>query len=195
VRVLIPNSAFAGQPDSAFVYLYSQFGATWGANGGFEEWAVREGTGTSPPPPTPSPPPLSSLSGYVYFDGDKSYDRTVDDLGIAGIQIVLQGIDDLGQVVSRTVTTDANGFYEFTELRSGTYSIIESSEPAGAAPDGYYYVDGVNTTGSLGGSTIEYDGMTSPATSDAINGIVVGSGVQGTNYNFGEWSEGLIKMR
>jgi SdrD B-like domain len=194
VVVLIPESAFAGQTDSAFVYLYSQFGATWAANAGFEEWAVRMGTGGASTPPPP-PPQLSSLSGYVYFDGDKSYDRTADDSGIAGIVILLQGTDDLGQLVSRTLTTDANGYYEFTDLRPGTYSIIESVEPPGAAPDAYYFADGVNTVGSLGGTNNEFDGLTSPVTPDAITGIVVGAGVQGTNYNFGEWSEGLIKLR
>jgi len=195
VTILIPNSAFSGQPDSAFVYLYSLFGATWGANGGFEEWAVREGTASAP---LPSPPPaieLSSLSGYVYFDGDKSYDRTADDTGIAGVEILLQGTDDLGQPVSRTVMSDASGFYKFTDLRPGTYSIIEMYEPAGASPDAYYFVDGVNTVGSLGGTNVEYDWVTSPVTPDAITGIIVGAGVQGVNYNFGEWSEGLIKLR
>src|SRR5256885_2263790 len=43
VTVLIPDSVFAGRSATDYVYLYSQFGGTWGANAGFEEWAVRTG--------------------------------------------------------------------------------------------------------------------------------------------------------
>jgi len=45
--VYIPKSLFAGDPNTDFVYLYSQFGASttpppnWENNDGFEEWAVR----------------------------------------------------------------------------------------------------------------------------------------------------------
>ncbi|OHB68231.1 MAG: hypothetical protein A2Y77_01675 [Planctomycetes bacterium RBG_13_62_9] len=53
----IPNSLFTGGP---YVYLYSQFGASessaCGADGTFEEWAVRIGVEMSPPPShTPVP--------------------------------------------------------------------------------------------------------------------------------------------
>src|SRR5207244_8692005 len=66
VTVLIPDAAFAGRSVTDHVYLYSQFGGTWRANAGFEEWAVRKGPAVAPPPA------LAGLSGYVYFDGDKS---------------------------------------------------------------------------------------------------------------------------
>src|SRR5262245_21599094 len=36
VTVLIPDAAFAGASANSFVYLYSKFGVTWGANSGFE---------------------------------------------------------------------------------------------------------------------------------------------------------------
>jgi hypothetical protein len=57
IQLLIPTSFFSGGP---YVYLYSKFGAgtfggsTFGANDGFEEWALRDVT-TPPPPPVPEP--------------------------------------------------------------------------------------------------------------------------------------------
>jgi hypothetical protein len=63
------------------------------------------------------------------------------------------------------------------------------------APDGSNFVDWVNNVGSLGGASQEYDGTASPVVVDGITGITVGSGVQGTEYDFGEWSESMIHMR
>ena len=47
--MLIPESAFAGFGSGTFVYLYSRFGDNFGAQGGFEEWAV--GDAIIPVPP------------------------------------------------------------------------------------------------------------------------------------------------
>src|SRR5262249_36043042 len=42
LRVLIPNSAFAGAQSTDYVYLFSRFGDTAAMTGGFEEWYVGE---------------------------------------------------------------------------------------------------------------------------------------------------------
>jgi Carboxypeptidase regulatory-like domain len=42
---------------------------------------------------------------------------------VAGLTIVLTGINDANQVVSLTTTTGADGSYTFTGLLPGTYSV------------------------------------------------------------------------
>ena len=88
-----------------------------------------------------------------------------------------------GNTVVLTATTDDNGFYQFSHLRAGTYSIFRTSDPAGLTPDGLPYADGANTVGSLGGTNQE----SGYSTSDGILNIVVGRGQAGVNYNFGFW--------
>ncbi len=176
VFVLIPDSAFAGQPGENFVYLYSRFGGSYAANSGFEEWAVRSTANSNPPPVQ-----TSSLSGYVYFDTDVSGTRDASELGFEGIIMQLQGTDDLGQTVVLTVPTDANGFYQFTGLRPGTYSIFETTQPT-ISPTGTPLNDGNNSVGSLGGTNQEFDGVAM----DGIISIVVGADQNGTDYDFGK---------
>ena len=186
VFVLIPDAAFVNQPASGFVSLYCKFGNTFGANSGFEEWAVR-----TVPPVDQSPGQNSaSLSGYVYFDANAGGTRDAGEMGIAGVTMQLQGVDERGLTVVLTTTTDANGYYEFTHLRPGLYSIFRASDPTSLPPSGIPYVDGQNTVGSLGGTDHEVDPGTSMPL-DGILDIVVGRGQQGVNYNFGfrEFSE------
>jgi len=190
VTVLIPDSAFAGKSVSDFVYLYSKFGDSCKASAGFEEWAVRKGSAVTPPPPATTP----TISGYVYFDADNSWDRNAGDIPLAGIEIILRGTTAQGQAVEQTVTTDANGYYAFYGLAAGTYSIYET-EPTGVSPDRTDFADGMNTVGSLGGTDQSYDAFSSPVTPDGIVDITVAAGDQGINYNFGEWSLSMIDWR
>ena len=81
-----------------------------------------------------------------------------------------------------TATTDANGFYQFTGLRAGTYSIFQTTEPTGQSPNEFFWKDGLNQVGSLGGTNQEFDGVAM----DGIIDIIVGEGQSGVNYNFGE---------
>ncbi|QDV58092.1 MSCRAMM family protein [Rosistilla oblonga] len=117
--------------------------------------------------------PPAMISGYVFQDGDvrllsqvpEPEDlrgisdglRTGDDTPLAGVTLELRNV--LGQAFLGEnalpgtyadgpirVVTDANGFYEFTGLRSGTYHIYQIQ------PDGY--IDGLDTAGSLGGFAV-----------------------------------------
>lgn len=176
--VLIPDAAFAGQPAGGFVYLYSKFGGTWGGSAGFEEWAVR----STPPGGTPGG---GSLAGYAYFDGNMSSTHDAGDLGLAGVVIQLQGTDDQGNTVVLTATTDVSGFYQFTGLRAGTYSVFRVTDPDGLSPNSLPFVDGANTVGSLGG--VNQEEPTNPLALDGIIDIVVGRDQAGVNYNFGFW--------
>ncbi|MBK7673271.1 MAG: carboxypeptidase regulatory-like domain-containing protein [Candidatus Accumulibacter sp.] len=42
---------------------------------------------------------------------------------IAGVVLTLTGTNGLGQPVTATATTDANGFYQFINLAPGTYTV------------------------------------------------------------------------
>ncbi len=117
----------------------------------------------------------SSLTGSVYIDSNGSGGRNTGEPGISGTTVQLTGTDDLGAPVSLTTTTDSNGDYQFAALRPGTYTITEPVQPAG-------YADGAETAGTLGGST---------AVNESISSITVGSGQNGTGYNFGELGVGL----
>ncbi len=122
--------------------------------------------------------PVSSISGYVYKDAgdDGVWDGT--SAGIAGANMTLTGYDDLGNFVVLTATTDANGFYTFTDLRPsdlGGYTVTET-QPAG-------YFDGKDTAGSTGGDT---------TINDQISSIVLPAGVNSINNNFGELPPGHI---
>ncbi|WP_174246159.1 SdrD B-like domain-containing protein, partial [Pseudaquabacterium pictum] len=87
--------------------------------------------------------PPAALSGYVYEDAGNDGVRN-SEAPIAGVEVKLTGTDDLGNPVTATATTDANGFYQFTNLRPGTYNVAET-QPAG-------YLDGKDTIGTTGGT-------------------------------------------
>ncbi|HMF19634.1 MAG TPA: SdrD B-like domain-containing protein, partial [Gemmataceae bacterium] len=110
----------------------------------------------------------ASLSGYVYLDANNNGVKDQGENGLPGVQITLSGTNDLGSPVSQTVTSDPSGFFQFTNLRPGTYSITETP-PAN-------YLDGKDAIGSLGG-VLGKDQMTN---------ILLASGNAGTNYDFAE---------
>src|SRR5262249_5396012 len=72
----------------------------------------------------------SSLAVFVYVDDNRNgvFDPASES-GIFGVTITLTGVDDLGNAVSVTTTTDIDGSYSFVGLRPGTYSLHET-QPA-----------------------------------------------------------------
>jgi hypothetical protein len=105
-----------------------------------------------------------SLSGYVYGDSNLNGVRDAQDVAISGAVITL--LDANLNVVAQT-TTDVNGYYSFTNLPAGTYTIQETQPPG--------LLQGTNNLGSLGG-TQGNDSFT----------VVLSPGANGTDYNFGE---------
>jgi hypothetical protein len=79
----------------------------------------------------------------------------------------LTGVDDQGNVVNLTTTSDVDGNFSFTNLRNGTYSLSE------VAPAGWTF------SGSQAGNAGGTQG------SDVINSIVLGTVTQATGYYFG----------
>ncbi|MFT4286479.1 SdrD B-like domain-containing protein, partial [Nocardioides sp.] len=74
--------------------------------------------------------PTVSVGDYVWIDTDKDGVQDEGEPGIGGVKLTLT--DEDGEVVA-TTTTDSNGYYEFTNLPPGTYTVtIDSSTvPAG----------------------------------------------------------------
>ncbi len=119
------------------------------------------------------PPTLASVSGFAYRDNDLTATYTPglrNDTPIGNVTVTLTGTDAAGNPVPpRTTTTNAQGFYEFTNVPAGNYTITETP------PNGFYY-HGADNPGSLGG--------TSPATRTLT--VSLKPNDAGQNYNFGE---------
>ncbi|MCL2118172.1 MAG: carboxypeptidase regulatory-like domain-containing protein [Planctomycetaceae bacterium] len=132
---------------------------------------------------------VATLSGYVYedvtlvnhrTDGTKTDNgmRDAGEKGIRDVTVQLWKWDDTAKKYELVTTTktDANGYYEFQDLMPGRYQIVELQ------PEDYF--DGKNALGTLGGTNFSDD--------DIFTEIVVTSGANGQNYNFGELVPGKI---
>ena len=131
----------------------------------------------------------AKLSGYVYSDvtlnNGRTNTTTTDngnfDSGENGIKDVVVQLWMWNDTTNKyelaaTTKTDGNGYYEFAKLAPGRYQIVEIQ------PEDYF--DGKDSIGSLGGQS--RDDL------DTFTEIVVTSGANGTEYNFGELPPGKI---
>jgi hypothetical protein len=109
----------------------------------------------------------ASLSGFVYADVNNNGVKEGGETPIPGVLITLTVFSDLGPS-TQTRTTDGTGFYQFTDLRPGTYSLAEAQPTS--------HLDGKDTIGSQGGT---------PG-NDQFSNIVLAQGTNGVNNNFGE---------
>ena len=110
----------------------------------------------------------ASLSGFVYVDANNDGLKQSNEAPIAGVTVTLTGKTSGGVNVSLTTTTNSAGLWSFAGLLAGTYTVTET-QPGG-------YLDGKDTIGTLGGST----------SNDKFSNIVLSTGVNGVNNNFGE---------
>jgi hypothetical protein len=149
ILVDVPD-ALLTEPGGNYVYLYSKFGVTDPVNGGVEEWAVQEQHFA-----------LSSLSGFVSSTGQNPGP-------LAGVTVTLTGVSFFGKSITLTTQTDANGFFLFSGLLPGTYSLTQT------LPSNYQ--PGTDTAGTLGGSV----GV------DQFSSLHVPPGAIGRNYDFGD---------
>lgn len=116
--------------------------------------------------------PPAEISGYVYVDQNNNQRRDAGEAPIAGTRVEL--IDSSGNVVA-TATTDARGFYRFSFLPAGEYT-VRQTQPAG-------YLQGSQQAGSAGGdATVD----------DVISQIPIAFGAILTEYNFGELLPGTL---
>jgi serine-aspartate repeat-containing protein C/D/E len=110
----------------------------------------------------------SSISGHacVVLSGFDCFSTSSEQAPLAGVRIELR--DASGQLVG-TELTAADGSYQFSNLRAGTYSITEFT------PNGL--LEGSARAGSLGGSLVN---------GSAITQIVLGGGIAANGYDFCE---------
>lgn len=112
-----------------------------------------------------------SISGFVYHDADNDAVKDVAELGLANSQVRLTGTTFEGDTITAVIdTTDAAGFYEFTSLLPGTYSVQQIVAPVG-------HIDGRDTAGDPAANTL---------TNDLIAGIVLSDNEDSTDNLFGE---------
>jgi hypothetical protein len=159
--VYVPSALFGSDP-ATYVYLYSKFGVNYGANGGFEQWteATTPAAAASIPAPAVS---LSNISGYVYSPSAS---------GLAGVTITLSGADIYGSTVTKTTTTDQNGYYQFQGLLPGSYTLASSAVTG--------YSAGLASAGTVNGATDGTAGL------GLISAISLGWGNTGVNFDFFE---------
>ncbi len=120
------------------------------------------------------------LSGYVYHDrsNEGNFDRATEE----GIKdVVLRLLDANGNDTGLRAKTDATGFYKFTNLKAGKYTVVEE-HPTG-------WLDGIDTPGNVGGVA----DVSPPG--DRISGLTLAWGINGVEYNFGELLPGSISGR
>ncbi|MCA9143668.1 MAG: carboxypeptidase regulatory-like domain-containing protein [Planctomycetaceae bacterium] len=126
-------------------------------------------------------PVLAEISGYVYHDRSDDGSRGPGEEGLSGVAIQVIPVDTIEPQATVNLTTDADGFYHATGLIPGSYRIVEVNQP-----NGYY--DGLDTAGTIAGKTVG-----SPVNpGDNLEGIFLGGGASGLEYNFGELAPASI---
>jgi uncharacterized repeat protein (TIGR01451 family) len=141
-----------------------------------ENSIVRICEGFVPPPGITlnPPPPPSSLCGFVYNDANNDGLRaSAGEPGIAGVTVQLTGSDQLARPVTRSTSTDGTGSYCFSDLKSGTYTIVEVQTSVSPIT----YLDGKDTPGSPAAANVS---------KNTFSNIQLGEGISARDYNFGE---------
>lgn len=108
-----------------------------------------------------------SLAGNVAVDTNGNGILDSQDQGIPGATVTLSGIDDSGNTVLLTRTTDYDGSYEFGSLPAGNYSLLQTQPPG--------FGDGPEQAGSL---------MVDAVLDDLFELISLGDGDRGIDFNF-----------
>ncbi|MRW93681.1 hypothetical protein GJ699_27170 [Duganella sp. FT80W] len=75
-----------------------------------------------------------SLGDTVWYDTNRNGVQDSGEAGVAGVKVTL--LDANGQAVGASVTTDANGHYQFSNLKPGIYSVQFDKT---SLPDHYYF--------------------------------------------------------
>ena len=114
-------------------------------------------------------PARGSISGYVFVNADQNGQYAAGE-GLPGVTVTLGGSKQA------TVQTDANGYYQFTGLTPGVYTVAQTPPAA--------IIAGPAEAGTIAGRTVGT--ATNPG--DSIDAIALGTAQNGVNYNFTESS-------
>ena len=120
----------------------------------------------------------ASLSGHVWHDLNNNGVREQGEAGITNVTVRLY--DESGNQVTET-NTNLDGYYEFTNLKAGTYRIVEI-QPGD-------FVDGKESRGNIIGQIPA--GIPTDA-NDEFASITIKGDQVGVNYDFGEILLGSI---
>ena len=120
---------------------------------------------------------LSSLSGFVYVDTVFNGIKDPVEFGLKNAVVILTGTDDLGNNISQETRTDVDGYYIFSNLLPGTYTLRELQPWA--------FIDGLDTIGTPGGTT----------SNDKFSNIKLPAQFNGVDNNFGEFGLRIITKR
>ncbi len=104
-----------------------------------------------------------SIGGYVYLDVNNNGIMESQELALPNVPITLTGD------MNTTTVTNADGWYEFTDLPPGTYDIIEAQPTA--------FLDGLDTPGTP---------VMGHTANDMFYAMQIPAQMQARNYNFGE---------
>ncbi len=161
------NSDNAGSPES-----YKTHVIAGGTGGGGSNYTGSFSSSTAVTPTLPV-----TISGTVYQDAADTGVYATGDSGIGGVTLTLTGTTTLGQSVTATTTSAANGSFIFVTdvngdpLQAGTYQITES-RASGSVADGA-------SVGTVNGSA---DGTV--VSTSQIGSIVIAGSQSAVNYNF-----------
>ena len=115
------------------------------------------------------------IGGFVYHDRNDNGLREPGEEGLAGVAVHVIPTNPFAPQDPVTVVTDASGMYMTGDLAPGHYQVVEVNQPAG-------FFDGLDTAGSVDGQQQGLAG--NPG--DELDSILLNSGEQGVEYNFGE---------
>ena len=119
------------------------------------------------------------LAGYVYEDVQNDGNRS-DGNAVSGATVNAFRLNpDSTLTPVGTTTSDRNGYYQFTNLPAGTYSIVE------VPPQGY--LDAKDQVGTAGGTVSAADTISGIALTQVSPGFA-----SGIEYNFGEVKPSVI---
>ena len=122
----------------------------------------------------------AELSGHVYHDLDDDGRRQTGEEGIGQVRVVLLDADGL-EVADQT--TDNDGFYRFTGLRAGDYTVVEEHPTD--------WLDGTDAAGTI--DSIVVGTAINPG--DRIEEVSLKWGDQGFDYDFGELQPSRLSGR
>ncbi len=136
---------------------------------------------------TPAIIPLFDLGNYVWFDTNNNGITDTGELGVAGVVVNLQTLTG-----TLTTTTNASGYYSFTNLPAGTYTPTVTASNFQSGGVLLNYLSSTSFTSTYTAATNGRDHGIDPASlaTYATNGVsaspvALGSGLQPTSEDTG----------